>query len=361
MKRENVVSCVNVEIMITDSRACVYTEIQMPKDCMFNEVSENIETNIDIPVIVDCMPVDIVSHEDAVSHVILKDVSEAPPQPEVPGEPTWQEPTERTKTPDSDPPFHVSNQSPSPTTRLTSTTIVGHEKAPFFDSPSTINEPGPSQPGPSQPGPSQPGPSQPRPTVARDSRELATGEIYDYIYEKKQKWRFQKEFPISFQAVLDDGEVILDTMSYTTDTRLLKFFSRKDLDINEEAVPLHRKNNKNEKQLKASKGKKTTKQKHARTNQRDDVFEFSQSLEYCLTDIPESRQTLIYKETYLSSPLKFLMEHHKLVGKAPQDQSSLKDYCDKHIWPELKETYRYAEIMQRPIDENDASWESSCK
>ena len=116
-----------------------------------------------------------------------------------------------------------------------------------------------------------------------------------------------------------------------------------------------------------AKKKQQTKEKplHARTNdKRDDIFTPDESMEYCLTDIPESRQLLIYQQQseFLNGPLESLVEHHKSKNNA---QSLSQEYIDQNIWPELKMIYRFAEIMQRQkgdVDSGDeASWESSCK
>ena len=379
----NVAAVIRVEIMIVDHKATIYTEIQKPMDSMFEVIQENHDT-------MDIEEEFCESNEN--DPTVVKSNGDNPEvNNQLPGEQTNQ-----TKIADG---FHDS-------ARLeprTSTQILGHENVSLFNpGHSTISQQKngsqqtgsqqtgsqqtgnqqtgsqqtgnqqtgsqvePGQVGPGQVEPGQAGPSHlVRPTVSQKVFFSNAEDKYDFIVEKKEKWRCLKKFPFaSFQTKLEDEEVIIDENSYPGDVEMLEYISRSELDIDGDSKQLQRTKNKNERQ-RAAKEKQPTKKKHARTTKRDDVFAIDESMEYCLTDIPETRQALIYQEKFLIGPLEYLVEHHKSQGNA---QSESEEYVKKHIWPELKETYRYGEIMQRGKGDDDsgdtinkASWKSSCK
>ena len=316
--------------MIVNNKATVYAEIQQPDPSWFNEVDQHNEEEEEEEE-------EDQDHQGDGSFSMNLDDNDI-----------VLEETHRTETPDN---FHVQNtpryDSPkydSPrrvdASFQSSTQLQGHENASLFNTQSTINSNGESA-----------------------NPSIPPGEKYDFLFENKKKWHRIIEFPLVFKNFVSDGEVIIDKMSFPKKTPHLLFVPREDLDIDgDDGIPLKKNKTKNERQLQAAKEKKSTKKKHARKNEkRDDTFQMDDNFEYILTDLPKNRELLIYQEKFLSGPLKFLLDHHKTLGNLPDDPEELDDYIKKRIWPELKRTYRYGEIMQRRKDSNDGPWKSSCK
>lgn len=321
----SVIGCITIEIMITDSLATVYPELQKPRKKMFEEDHEE----------------DLQGDLQGDFELNLVELQEMPSMTQIPSNETdLTSDDPREESPD----FFIEN-SPHNAGPSCSSQIQGHENASLFDSAiSSIK----SQSGSTEP----------------DGEQMVTFKVdlekYDYLFEPKNRWNKLTRFPTSFTAMVLNNEVVLDPRSINRTIPVLEFVRRKDLDIDGDAIPMRKKTDKNEKQqAKAAKAAKKGK-KHARTNKREETLEFSEDTEYVLTDIPKSRQDLIYKEEHLRGPMKLLVEHHKAGGTIKSSDPD-DDFLQQTIWPELQQTYRFAEIMKRPKNMKSARWESSRK
>ena len=343
LHKNDVISCITIEIMIVDGVAKVYPEFQKPKKNMFEESGEDSseEDHEDLGKNEEGQGKDDGKglQGDFEMDLNMKDI--LPEMIQIHPSETLDDP--RTETPD----FHISNSPQvgheSPDNRPScSSQIKGHENAPLFDTHSTITSSIKSQSGSAEP----------------ENMVTFNVEKYDYLFEQKNKWKRLKEFPTTFTNVVLNNEVVLDNRSYSKRTPLLKFIPRKNLDIDEDAIPMKKNTNKSEKQT--AKAKKPAKKPHARTKKREETLEFSEDMQYCLTDIPQSRKELIYKEEHLTGPMRFLVEHHKAGGKVKASDPD-DDFIEETIWPELKLTYKFAEIMKRPKNNKSAPWSSTRK
>ena len=356
LNTEKIISCLKVEITIKNQVAEITPEIQKPKPSMFG-VDQNNEEVEDQTDEVRSFTMDF--DEDQIpSQVPLQQGSYQIPAPELIADQLAEqdvilEPV-RTETPDE---FHVQNtqqynsvQCDSPRridpSFQSSTQLQGHENPTLFNSQSTIGNGSKSTLESGEPEP-----------------KFQEGDKYDYLFHNMKKWDRMSKFPLAFTAMVQNDEVVIDKMSYPKKTPELAFIPRKDLVTVDDAIQLKNPSTKNERQIKAAKENQKTTKKHARKKQqRDDTFQLDEeNYDYIITDIPKSREKLIYTEKFLGGPLKLLLDHHKTLGTLPTDPEELEAYTDKHIWPALKATYRYGEIMKRRKNSNEEAWESSCK
>lgn len=167
----------------------------------------------------------------------------------------------------------------------------------------------------------------------------------DFVTEDMSEWKKIKSFPLKFQAEILDGKIQIsgkqgESILYTQRNRIT-VVKREGLVDNSRNTIQRKKTTEKEKK------------KHSREG-REATFTFQEGMTYCLTDIPETRIPMIFNEKYLGDSMEKLYRHHqKTHGINWDDTHNKLDYMKNIILEELKETYRFLEIMQRP--ESDPS------
>lgn len=170
----------------------------------------------------------------------------------------------------------------------------------------------------------------------------------DFVTEDKSEWKRIKKFPLKFQAEILNGKIQISGTQQ--EERSIVYKPRTRITVVERDD-----NSRNNSQQKRTEKEK---KKHSRSKPRQGTFSFQDGMTYCLTDIPEDRFAMIYKEKYLGHSMEKLYQHHqKTAGKNWDQTHNKQDYMKTTILKELKETYRFLEIMQS--DQSDSNIYSS--
>ena len=161
----------------------------------------------------------------------------------------------------------------------------------------------------------------------------------DFLTEDKSEWRALKSFPLNFQASIVNGKI---QISKEEGERIV-YKPRNRITVNKREGLFDNIQRKKE-------GKK-----HSRSKPREGNFRVQEGMKYCLTDIPTSRIPMIFNDKYLGNSMENLYQHHKKTNGMNWDHThDKKDYLENVVLEELKQTYRFLEIMQRPEDESDS-------
>ena len=175
---------------------------------------------------------------------------------------------------------------------------------------------------------------------------------FDFVLQNKESWNQLTKFPLQFRAVMATNNQIIIDESSVEDNRYLDFKKRTQIQIlDPKSAQIATRNER----MMANVNKQPSK-KHFRTKPREHTFEMSDDMEYILTDIPPEKKPRIYKEENFGKPIKLLIQEHKSLGLLEEADD---EYIKEKIMPEVENTYRFAEIMQRK--KNTTAYESTGK
>ena len=152
----------------------------------------------------------------------------------------------------------------------------------------------------------------------------------DFVTEDKIEWKRIESFPLKFQAEILNGKIQISGTQQGE--RSIVYKPRTRITVVERGLVDN---------------SQKEKKKHSRSKPRQGTFSFQDGMTYCLTDIPEDRFPMIYNQKYLGHSMEKLYRHHqKTAGKNWDQTHNKQDYMQTTILKELKETYRFLEIMQ---------------
>ena len=168
----------------------------------------------------------------------------------------------------------------------------------------------------------------------------------DILHISSRKWYFTKKFPMAFRNCIIDEEIHFDNQSFGKNPIWLDFKPRSDLERDFGI----KKPNDDLKQQKKTRDDRFRDENIDSTPTIDKSrskslkFNFT-DYDYLLTQMPQSLDDALYKESSDTAAAEFLYE--QFLDKGKFDNSKPKDENMKTIQTEVKWCYRYLEILQK--------------